>query len=51
MADLGAIQTNSRLLRTIYPAKELRVILSILELEQTCPNHRHVLLLLQSHII
>ena len=46
MADLVAIHTNNRLLRTIYPVKVSRVILSVTEHQQTCPNHRHFLLLL-----
>ena len=36
-------------LRTIFKAKEPHVILAILELEQACPNHGHVLLLLLSY--
>ena len=42
MADLDAIHMNNRLLRTIYQAKLPRVILSKIELEQTCPNDTHI---------
>ena len=49
MTDLDAIYTNDRFLRTTFPAKILRVILSIIELERTCPNHRRILLRLQSY--
>ena len=49
MADLDAIHTDNRFLRTIYPARVLWVILSKIELEQTCPNHTPILLLLQSY--
>ena len=46
MADLDAIHTSNRFLGTIYPATVPRVILSIIELEQTCPKHRQKWLLL-----
>ena len=49
MADLDVTHTGNSFLRTIYPATVPRVILSIIGLEQTCPNHTHVLLLLQSY--
>ena len=49
MADLDAIQTSNRYLRKFYPARVLRAILSIIELERACPNHRHTLSLLQSY--
>ena len=49
MADLDAIHAGNRFLRTIYPARAPRVILSKSELEQTCSNHTQLLLLLQSH--
>ena len=49
MADLDAIHTSNRFVRTIYPARVLRAILSIIELERACPNHRHMLSLLQSY--
>ena len=42
MAVLDAIHTGN-------PARAQRVFFSIILLEQTCPNHRHVLLLLQSY--
>ena len=47
MADLDAIHTSNRSLRTVHAARLSRVILSIIELEQACPNHRHKLLLLR----
>ena len=49
MADLDAIHTGIRFLRTFYRAREPRVILSQIELEQTCPNRTRILLLLQSY--
>ena len=49
MDDLDGIHTDNRFLRKIPSAKVLRVILSIMALEQTCPNRRHTLLLLQSY--
>ena len=42
MADLDAIHTRNRVLRTIYPAGVPRVILSIGGIERACPNRRHV---------
>ena len=42
MADLDAIRTSHRFLRTIFRARVQQVIRSTIELEQTCPNHRHV---------
>ena len=46
---VGAVSTPSnRVLRTLYPAKVPRVILTIIALEHTCPNHRHAPLLLLS---
>ena len=42
MAHLDAIHSSSCFLRTIYTARVPLVILSIIELEQTCPNHRHI---------
>ena len=49
MADLDANHTRNRFLHTVYPAKVSRLILAIIELEHTCPSHRHALLLLQSY--
>ena len=49
MADLDAVLTNKkRFLHIIYPARVPRVILSEMAPDQTCPNHRHILLLLES---
>ena len=48
MADLDAIHTSNRSLRTVHAARASRVILCIIELEQACPNHRHKLLLRMS---
>ena len=47
--DLDAIHTSNRFLRTIFPAIVPRVILSIIELQQTCPNNTHIQLLLLSY--
>ena len=48
MAELGATHTKNRFHRTVYPVGEPQVNLSMIELEQTCPNQRQKLLLLQS---
>ena len=48
MADLVAIHTSNRCPRTIVLARPL-VILSTIELQQTCPHHRRTLLLLLSY--
>ena len=44
MAGLDAIHTRNRFLR-----KASRAILSLTDLEQTCPNHRQIMLLHQSY--
>ena len=49
MVDLDASLTNNRSPRTGFPAKVPRMILSRIELVQSCPDHRHKLLLLQSY--
>ena len=41
--------TAARETERTYQAKVPRVMLSTIELEQTCPNHRYKLLLLQSY--
>ena len=49
MADLDAVHMSNRFLRKMYTAKVPLVILSKFELEQTCPNQRHILFVFLSH--
>ena len=40
--DLDAFHTNDRVPRTISQTRVPWVNLSIIDLEQTCPNHTHI---------